>query len=315
MSDGRASIARAALLALLWGTACVVGCGAEGGAAAADPGDHGGGGGAVDSGDDARDGGSAVDAGAATHDGGAGDGTAAAADALVPPSARGPFAKPAKPWHQPQPKTWPITDVIHGPGADDAGDADDADAGNDGDAAAAPDAAPDPCDPATPAGPPPTPSCPPPATKLFGAQPPPAETLQVEIGAMVEGAFVPWQPGEPRPMVHGPQGGLHLVASARVRRLDGQPLPEGSMWLESVADVGCNAVTKQKLSILKTAAAPGVPGARLVPDKSGIWLVLPSPASLASTWCGAWLRVTLRAKTKDGLDRGGTSLVVRVVDS
>ncbi|MCB9738801.1 MAG: hypothetical protein H6747_06000, partial [Deltaproteobacteria bacterium] len=60
--------------------------------------------------------------------------------------------------------------------------------------------------------------------------------------------------------------------------------------------------------------APGIEGARLLPSKGGIWLVLPSPASLAPQWCGTWLRVTLRAKVKGSNDWGGASVLVHLVD-
>lgn len=165
------------------------------------------------------------------------------------------------------------------------------------------------------AGPMPTPTCAPPETTLFVGKPvPEAQTLEVEIGHFEGDAFVPWQPGQARPMVHGPQGGLHVVAAARVRRKDGEPLASGAMWLEQLAEVGCNKVSKQKIAWLKTGAAPGEAGARLLPDKGGVWLVLPAPAAFASQWCGTWLRVTLRAKVKGTSDWGGASVHVHLID-
>lgn len=208
-------------------------------------------------------------------------------------------------WKSWQDKAQPDAEVWHNGGGADAGSTDDAADGTEAPSSCAADAD---------AGAVPTPSCTPPKTTLFpGETIPQQQTLEVEIGHFAGDDFVPWQSGDARSMVHGPQGGLHVVAAARVRRKDGGALPTGALWLESVAEVACQKVTKQKMAWLKSGPAPGVEGARLLPNKGGVWLVLPAPASMASQWCGTWLRVTLRVKIKGTTDWGGASVLVHLV--
>ena len=170
------------------------------------------------------------------------------------------------------------------------------------------------CDPAVPAPAVPVLTCAAPETKLYAAsETPPPPSLVVEIGTVEKGLFVPWAEGAPVPMVHGFQGGLHVVAYARIHRVDGKPMTETKLTLESVGTVGCKAVTAQKVLQVKAVVSKSLPGGLMAPSGGGTWLILPAPATQAKAWCGTWLQATLRVRLPSG-DYGASTVTLRLTD-
>lgn len=127
-----------------------------------------------------------------------------------------------------------------------------------------------------------------------------AATLAIEIGDYGPTGFSRWASGAWRPIVHGPQGGIHVTAALRVSRFNAKPIGMCKLLIERVGQVGCAIVTATEPFAAGGAVVAADPGTVAAAGTAGVMYILPVPGALSWQYCGRWMRLVARVRLPDG---------------
>ncbi len=162
-------------------------------------------------------------------------------------------------------------------------------------------------------------SCP--AATYWATQTTPA-SVQVTLGDNTPlGGFVPWAKAPWVPIVHGPQGGIHVELSVRATPKQALSGATALFQLSAFANIGCNKASSPSLAPVQLYANAtggfGPPGKGAKSAKGGqtLLVILPVSSAQSKLYCGVWLDLHVMARHKASGAWGFTHHRVRLYDT
>ncbi len=155
----------------------------------------------------------------------------------------------------------------------------------------------------------------PPADQWQDQQGPP--TLSIELGDVVTGVYRSWDDDALVPIIHGPQGGIHIEISPRVRDLQGVAQDQAHMLFKGIVNAGCMLASLDSVAPIELQRVSETlwQHSGVAQGKSAVMIIFPVSSSKSHLYCGQWLEVHIMMRHKDSGAWGAVHRRVRLYDT